>query len=407
MDVNPTLSRRRALPIAGAVGLAAVFAARSEQVQAAETSSTRVGLPYTVITEPTDAAVQAGIKAWRTDFNGAFPLTRLLFGFSGTANLTTPLDASMGSNQIQGVRWEGLAKRSTVLRWSGSGPLLSAYGLLRNWEFRDFSVQSGQSGAKGFYLRADNGKWNQDGAFRRIEWMGAWNYGLGFDGQDSTANLNSELVFDQPALSNDASFVTGWLVSGLTPGVSQQNQFLNYVIRDSKLEGSHGDYVVINYGGSLNVEGYASWIHTGQANGGTPAGRMLYLPRGGNGDSTMFLRLAGMRPELRGPKSVFIDSSWSGAGCITIDNLRSAANAFNFGTPTEQYTFRGDARISVRDSHLQGFIGLHGSAKPRMLLENTQCAGNQGVDWTKPTDSAGNGIVRTYDSASASNVKVL
>ncbi|MGI3780885.1 MAG: hypothetical protein ACRYG2_08910, partial [Janthinobacterium lividum] len=86
-----------------------------------------------MVTEPTDGAVQAGIKAWRTDFNGPFPLTRLLFGFAGTATLTTPLSAEMGSAQIQGLRWEGLAKQSTVLVWAGDGPLLSAYGLLRNW----------------------------------------------------------------------------------------------------------------------------------------------------------------------------------------------------------------------------------------------------------------------------------
>lgn len=84
-----------------------------------------------------------------------------------------------------------------------------------------------------------------------------------------------------------------------------------------------------------------------------------------------------------------------------------AANAFKFGSPTEQYTFRGDARVAFRDSHLQGFIGLRGSAKPRMLLENTQAAGNQGIDWTRATDATGNGIVRTFDSASAANLKVL
>jgi len=133
---------------------------------------------------------------------------------------------------------------------------------------------------------------------------------------------------------------------------------------------------------------------------------MLYLPKGSNGDSVMFLRLAGMRPELRGPKSVFIDSAWSGASCITIDNLRSAANAFKFPTATEQYTFRGDARVSFRDSHLQGFVGLHGSAKPRMILDNTQCASSQGVDWTRATPSAGKGIVRTFASASAANVRI-
>jgi hypothetical protein len=367
-----------------------------------------VGLPYTVINEPTDAAVQAGIKEWLANRSGHFPRTKLMFNFIGTVNLKTPL-LPADTGQIQGPRWEGVCKRGTVLRWdSATVPVLTSYGQLRNFKFSEMSFRGGVKDALGFYFRADNKKTNQDGEFYNIEHLGSWKYAYGLDGVDPTANLNSEIVWNKPALGNDASFSGAWLWSGMTPGIKQQNQFLNYTIRDSKLEGSHGDYLRFDYGGSIQVEGFNSWIHTGQSNGGVPQGRMLYFPKGGNGDSVMFISLNGLRPELRGPKSVLIDSAWSGAGAIVFNNLRSAANAFKFATATEQYTFRGDARVAFRDSHLQGFVALRGNIKPRMQFDLTDVAGKQQVEHnlvSVGTDPVANGIVRTFDGASAANVK--
>jgi hypothetical protein len=383
------------------------------------TGSAYVGLPSIVVNTPTDGAVQAGIKAWLASRGtGQFPKAQLLFTFIGTANLTTPL-LPADTGLIQGARWKGMGKRGTVLRWMRSDvPLLTSWGQLRNWLFDDVTLQAGVPGAKGFYLRSDNGKTNQDGMFRLIEWMGPWDYGIGLDGKDSTANLNSEIVFDRPALSNDASFATAWFWCGMTPGVTQQNQFLNYTIRDSKLEGSHGDYLRFDYGGSIQVEGFNSWIHTGQAAADKiPRGRMIYFPRGNNGDSVMFLDVRGLRPELRSQQSKLIDSAWSNASRITFDTLRSTPNAFRV-PDFESMTFRGDAGVDIRNSYLHGHIGLRGSARPRMILDNTAAAGNQNINYrlvhpgtqAKAQDANGawlnNGIVRTYDTAKADQVLI-
>ena len=368
------------------------------------TGSAYVGLPYTVITQPTDAAVQAGITAWlQNRTSSGFPRTHLLFGFIGEANLTTPLLPST-TGQIQGARIRGLSKRGTILRWSNASvPLLSSYGQLRNWMFEDFTVR-GANNAQGFYLRADNSKTNQDGAWKLVEWLGSWQYGIGLDGKDNTANLNSEIVLDRVALGNDASFTGAWLHSGMTDGFNQQNQFLNYTIRDSKLEGSHGDYLRFDYGGVINIEGFSSWIHTGQAaTDSVPRGRMIYLPRSGNGDSVMFLTASGMRPELRSQQSVLIDSNWSGAGTIVFQNLASAANSFRVADH-EAYIFRNKARVRFDGGHLHGHIGLRGSqANPKVVLDCIGSPGNQGVN--AGAVGAG-GIVRAYDGGSTANVVI-
>jgi len=415
-DVAPRAAKgitRRSGLIFGAAGLATALSSCGDRAAAAPSSPTTVGMPYTVISEPTDLAVQEGIRAWREKFNGPFPLTRLLFGFSGTAELTTPLSAALGSTQIEGLRWEGLAKRSTVLRWSGDGPLLSAWGLLRNWLFSDFTVQSGRAGAQGFYLRSDSGRTNQDGGFDTIETMGAWDYFYGLDGQTSTANLNSEIFWRHCAMSNDANFASAWLWSGMTPEVSQQNQFLNYHLEDTKLEGSHGDYLRFDYGGHLSVDGYASFLHTGDANGGVPAGRMIYLPRGANGNSVMKLNLDNVRAELRpnaegSTDSVFLDSAWSDRGAINLTGVDLAGNAFRTGSRTPAVIkLRSNARLYAVGCELAGHIGLYADAGPRVVLINTEAPYGQGIDATRATDPSGNGIVRAYDSASTAGVKII
>ncbi len=335
-----------------------------------------VGLPFTVISDP--AKLNDGIDAWAKNRTPAgFLKTQLVLAFSGTASPSRPLlDPDLP--KLQGVRVRGLGKRSTIIAWGDTAtPLLTAYGQLQNFELADFSIQSTKAGAKGIYFRSDQSKFNQDGAFRRVEWMGAWDYGIGLDG-DQTANLNSELIFDQVAMSNDAAFASAWFWCGMRAqtGGGAQNQFLNYVFRDTKLEGSHGDYIRFDYGGSFSVEGMNSWIHTGQANGGTPAGRMLYLKNGWTGDSTMRGLVDGVRAELRGPGSVLVDSNWGGPSHLVFRGINSAGNAFKFPTPTEQYSIRG-GNVKIADSHLQGFIGAYGT--PRIVLDEVTTPGTQGL----------------------------
>lgn len=371
------------------------------------TSGTTVGLPYTVITTPTDAAVQAGLKAWRSNFNGEFPKTKLAFAFSGTANLTTPLDAALGSGKIQGARWEGLAKRSTVLAWSStSTPMLSTTNVtFRNYRFRDFSIKSNGSGVKGWWLYSDQApKNNSDGAFTDMEWLGGWDYAIALAG-GPTANENSEVRFEAVGLSNDAHFDTAWLWSGANGTNTQQNQFLNYEFRNTKFEHSHGDVLRFDYGGSIHCTGFNSWIMTGNSAGGNPSGRFIYLPRGNNFDSTMFMDLTGIRPELRNTSVKLLDSAWSGAGNITIQGVNSASYASRHAA-AETITLRGDAAVLLSNCYLDGFVGLRGSAKPKIRVLNVASNGSQGIDWNR-TDGLAPAGIRTFDTATTANLKVL
>src|SRR5882762_2460613 len=327
-----------------------------------------VGLPYTVINEPTEQAVQAGVTQWLADRYGPFPRTRLMFGFTGTATVRTPL-LPADTGQLQGVWWEGVAKRSTVLAWAGTGPLVSAKGQLRNFQFRNFTVKSMTPNASGFYFLSNANAPNQDGVFHRVEWLGSWDYGIGLNGS-ANANLNSEIVFDQVALGNDASFKSAWFWSGMTPGHSQEDQFLNYSFRDTKLEGSHGDYIRLDYGGSVTVDGFNSWLHTGQSNNGVPSGVMLRLSKGPHNDSVCVLSANRIRAELRGTQSKLIDSGWGGSGHITFTALDDTANSNKSWGDYETHSYRGAARVSYRDCALGGWHGVQSAAPLQMVYDN-------------------------------------
>jgi len=327
------------------------------------------GLPYTVITEPTEQAVRAGITQWLADRYGPFPRTRLMFGFSGAVKLTTPL-LPANTGQLQGVWWEGLAKRSTILQWAGQGPMVSSKGQLRNFRFANFSASAGSPNAAGFYFLSNVGADNQDGLFDHVEWMGSWDYGVGLNGS-VTANLNSEIAFDGVALSNDASFGTAWFWSGMTPGHSQEDQFLNYSFRDTKLEGSHGDYLRFDYGGSISIDGFNSWLHTGQSNNGVPEGTMLRVSKGPHNDSVCVLSANRIRAELRSDQSKLIDSGWGGSGHITFTALDDTANSYASWGNFETASYRGAARVSYRDSALGGWHGVHGTNPTQVVYDNS------------------------------------
>lgn len=359
-----------------------------------------VALPWTVITEPTDKAVQAGVTAWLTDRTTAgFMRTRLMFNFIGTAELVNPL-LPANTGQLQGVEWEGLSKRGTVLQWADPKiPLLSARGQLRNFRFAKFSVQSTVPAAQGFYFLSSTSASNQDGEFHRIEWMGSWSYGIGLNGP-GTANLNSEIVLDQVALSNDASFVNGWLWSGMGSKHAQEDQFVNYSIANSKLEGSHGTYLNFERGGCIRTYGFNSWLHTGQAAPGQkPQGTMILLGAGPHADSTCILEASGVRAELRGPASKLIDSAWGSNGHIVWNALDTTADSFAVGN-IEEATYRGTAHISYRDCGLGGWHHVTGQDPAEIVYDN--CHSKSGNPF-KATPLTGNGQVR-FDTTTQPSV---
>lgn len=349
-------------------------------------------LPYTVISEPTDAAVQAGIAAWLANRNGPFPKTRLVFAFSGTVKLSTPL-LPPDTGQLQGLRWEGLAKGSTVLQWSRADqPLLYAKGQLRNFEFADLTVESTVAGGAGFYFFSSASAANQDGKFRRVEWKGSWNYGIGLDGP-TTANLNSEIAFDQPAITNDASFLGAWLWAGMTPANTQEDQFVNYSIRDSKFEGSHGTYLRFDRGGSVTVDGFNSWLHTGQSNNGVPAGTMVVLGGGTHADSVCTFTANRVRAELRSTQSLLINSGWGASGHIAWTGLSDTALAYKVGNQCTA-VYRSAAHVSYRDCELGGWHHNTGTTAGQVTYDN--CTSKFGNPF-RATPITGNGQLR-YDT---------
>jgi len=357
-----------------------------------------VGLPYTVIDTPTDAAVQAGISAWLADKTPAGMMrTRLLFKWIGTAKLLTPL-LPAGTGQLQGVFWEGLAKRGTILQWASADPIVSARGQLRNFRLSRFSLQSVVPNAGGLYLLSSAAASNQDGALEDVEWMGSWAYGFGLNGP-ATANLNSEIAFIRCALSNDASFTNAWLWSGMTPAHPQEDQFVNYHLQDCKLEGSHGTWVRMDKGGCVVADGFNSWLHTGQSNldatgNPQPAGTMVILGPGPHADGVQMFHATGVRAELRSANSRLIDSAWGAAGHIRWDMLDDTANANTVGNQ-QSATYRGAARASYRDCALGGWHMVTGSPPAQITYDSCHSRPGNAFKATNPT---GNGIVR-YNTA--------
>lgn len=368
-------------------------------------SGAYVGMPCTVIgngTPPTDQAIQAGIKAWLDNRSGNFPRTHLILNWIGRATATTPLLKYLADNaaipQIQGARIFGVSKRGTDLGWANSSvPLLTSDGDLRNFEFKDLTLTSTAAlatPAKGllFLSNADTGKTGSDGKFDSVEFMGAWDYGIALDG-GATANLNSELICDQLAAGGSASFGRGLFVSGLEGFDAQEDQFLNYTFRDCKLEGSHGDYLVFNKGGSITIEGFNSWIHTGGQNGGVAKGTMLKMPVTSHFDSVQSLDASHIRAEIRGVDSKFMDCGWSSGARLTFDTLDTGAWAFKSGfDDVENITLRNGAHVHLLAPSLGGYIALRDKGGYVEVTDPKNVYGRDTISYS--VDGTGNSMVR-------------
>lgn len=334
--------------------------------------------------------MQAAVAAWLAPGNmsGVYPKTNLLFAFTGTVNATTPVMPA--GAQIRGVRMRGLGKGRTVINWGNTTtPWFTANGRLRDWEIGDLTLASTAAGAKGFLFVSNESGANQDGTFDDIEFSGSWQYAYRFEGAVD-ANLNSEVVWNKPAAKNDATFAEGYWHIGAN-GNSQEDQFVNYSIRDSKIEGSHGDYLVLRKGGQVTLDGFNSWMHTGDSNGGVPAGRMFYMPAGSHSDSVAVLRVLSLKPELRGTGSILIDCSWASNGQVSFRDMTDNSNAFrvaDYGA----HIYRSNA--SVLYDHC--LLGTHievPTGNPVIDLRHVRSS-SQRSDASAVTNMAGNGIVR-------------
>src|SRR5882757_394875 len=371
-----------------------------------------VNMPYTLITDATENGIHQGIAQWLANCNGPYPRTILKFAFVGApAVLTTPL-LPPGTPQLQGARWEGMAKRATVLAWAPadpSTPILASRGQFRNFKFSEFSVKSLVKEAAGFYFLSSVTSSNQDGRFYNVEFMGNWDYAIGLNG-GTDANLNSEMMFDGLACSNDASFKRSLFLCGMTPNKhpgdhQQEDQFLNYTFQNTKFEGSDGNYIQLNFGGSVTIQGFNSWLHTGQSNldsegNAVPQGTMIMIPPGPHNDSVCTLVDNRIRAELRGPQSKVIDCGWGASGHVAFIGLDDTANTYRVGNK-ESATYRGASRISYSDCSLGGYHMIH-DTNPTSI-RYTSCHSKSGNIFTAAT--SGNSMVR-YDTSSIPKVYV-
>lgn len=333
--------------------------------------NTQVGPRYTVVTEPTEAAVNKGFADWLADsvVGGGTrqPRSTLVLDFVGKARFTKPiqLGTKAQTGQIQGGIILGRKKRLTQLEAAfNNQPLLTFDGQMRNWHIGELTLAStysdGESGAMGIlHLSNNDGNGaNQDGEYDHVEFLGGWQYGMGFSG-GAKANLNSEIAFNGLACGNSAYFTDAMCRFGMQ-GQAQEGQFLNYAFRNTKFEGSHGTYIRIVRGGNITLDGFNSWLHTGNANNGVPAGTMIVAPSGSRFDSEPLLRIYGWRPEFRSTQSKGMDIAFGSTGMVDIRGLDDTSNAFKVDE-FEGYSFRGTATAIFDDCRLGTWIGVHNS----------------------------------------------
>jgi hypothetical protein len=195
----------------------------------------------------------------------------------------------------------------------------------------------------------------QDTWYTDVEWRGNWKRGIGLDGPASTSNLNSEMGWDHCQVGG--TYAEAFLVMGMTPAESQQDQFLNYWFRDCKIEYASGVFVRNNRGGSMNFIG-GSYILTDTA--GTGTFFELTNATTSRNDSVMRLYAEGIRFELRGTGHKVIDSKWY-KGTITFNSCDDTAHSFQTWAPeaiTHAYTFTtGGSRgpmVRYTDCQLMG-----------------------------------------------------
>ncbi|MEU0403685.1 hypothetical protein ABZ318_26305 [Streptomyces sp. NPDC006197] len=187
----------------------------------------------------------------------------------------------------------------------------------------------------------------QDTWYSDVEWQGSWKRGIGLDGPATTSNLNSEMGWDHCQIGG--TYSDAFLVMGMTPTASQQDQFLNYWFRECKVEYKAGVFVKNNRGGSMNFVG-GSYILTDTASTGTFF--QLSSAAASRSDSVMRLYAQGIRFELRGTGHKVIDSRWY-KGSISFVSCDDTANSFKSWAPdavTHVYAFNanGDRGPTVR-----------------------------------------------------------
>ncbi|MGO4263577.1 glycosyl hydrolase family 28-related protein [Lysobacter sp. TAB13] len=302
------------------------------------------------------AAIVAARDAVLASANGNGWLTHHLYFPAGIYRVTKA-DALLPKGDIKkkinGYVIEGQGKRSSEIVFdavAGGGDgfadnLLTAHGRLRQLRVREITFRASRPGLNWIYCWASLAQGtNQDFAFDDVEWRGPWNRVIGLDGPGDS-NLNSEWSFNRCHLANDVVLGDAFLHSGMTPTVSQQDQFLNFWFRDCKFEYRSGTLLRFARGGYVNVYG-GSWI---QCNEDVDTPSVFFdLPPGPHNNTVKTLIVIGVRFELRHAKSKLMDCGWDAAnGNISFIACTDAARSFQshigpVSVPVTYRPFNGD-----------------------------------------------------------------
>jgi hypothetical protein len=273
-----------------------------------------------VVNGYTDAAVQAAITTALSGRIGNVVQRKVIFP-PGVYNLTQPIIDSDTANHtmIEGLTLEGMGFRSTRINWNPAtpGPVIRAIRRLRFFRMEGFTVSSSNAANEFVYAVSDtSGGYNQAWTFRHMEWQGSWLRVVGLDG-DATANLNSEMLFDRCSTASDSVFADAFFRSGGISGTfNQQNQFLNYTVRDCFFTVKSGTMFRFDKGGSITVQG-GSWSAASSASG--PITWFLMPNDGANNRSACQLHVDRVRFEPKASNHLIIDCGW-GTGSVEFSN---------------------------------------------------------------------------------------
>ncbi|WP_233288951.1 hypothetical protein [Kitasatospora sp. MBT63] len=350
---------RRAL-LAGVTGMGALAGSLALGGSSAS-AATAGGDPYVVDVvakgaDPTgqtasDAAFRAAAAELLGSFqpgpiSGAIPKKTLLIP-PGTYLLTQPDSLLPGEDGIghggivDGIAIRGYGKRLSRITYAPTArdtTLWTNRQRYKNIRISGLTFESKDATATFNYAYSSDAAGVQDTWYEDVEWRGSWKVGIGLDGPAGTSDLNSEMGWDHCQIGG--SYTDAFLVIGMTPAESQQDQFLNYWFRDCKVEYKSGSFVRNERGGSMNFTG-GSYILTDAASTGTFF--QLGSAAGSRADSVMRLYAQGIRFELRGPGHKVIDSSWY-KGNITFVSCDDTALSFQSWAPNAvTHVYRFDA----------------------------------------------------------------
>ncbi|MEV0649625.1 hypothetical protein AB0I28_30645 [Phytomonospora sp. NPDC050363] len=330
------LSRRSLALGALGAGAAATVAAAPAPAAAAETLADT----WEVVTEGfNDAAVQAAMQRVLASRSGNALRAKLILP-PGNYSLTKPLltyDANFPTAYLEGLSIEGMGIRSTNINWNDTGtvPFITASKpRLRFFHMRGFTASSTNIKNEFAYLVSDtSGGYNQGWVIQDVEFGGSWLRVFGLDG-GASANLNSEFVLERVFTTVSSQFGDAFFRCG---GVrlgdhNQQNQFLNYWIKDCCLTLTKGTVFVFPRGGSIRVQN-GSWSAASATEG--PITWFSMPAANSNNHAAMQLTVRDVKFEPKAPNHRIIDCAWSG-GSVLFDNCNdhgsaqhSASKAYN------------------------------------------------------------------------------